>query len=329
VGESDVYLKILFCGMCHSDIHQVKNEWLNSNYPMVPGHEIVGIIEKIGSNVTKFKPGDRGAIGCMVNSCGSCKHCSVDDEQYCPKCVFTYNGKDVDGSITQGGYSSHVVCNEKFVLKFPDNLPLDRGAPLLCAGITVFSPMKYYGLDKEGQKLAVVGLGGLGHMAVKMGKAFGMHVTVISTHDGKKEDAMTNLGADDFIVSKDEKAMAAAQGKFNGIVDTVSAEHDFGMYVSLLDTNGKYVVVGAPPEPFHVSSFSLLFKRITLGGSLIGGIKETQDMLDFCGEKNIVSDIERVPMSYVNTAMERMLRGDVKYRFVIDVEGTIEESMKA
>ncbi|KAI8104792.1 hypothetical protein M9434_003344 [Picochlorum sp. BPE23] len=319
VGADDVHLKILYCGMCHSDLHQVRGEWGNSTFPMVPGHEITGVVEKVGSNVTKFKVGDKAAVGCMVNSCGSCKHCVVDCEQYCPKCIFTYNAKDVDGTTTQGGYSTHVVVNERFVLKFPENLPLDAGAPLLCAGITVYSPMKYFGLDKEGLRLAVVGLGGLGHMAVKIGKAMGMHVTVVSTHDGKKSIAMEGLGADSFLVSKDEVAMQEAAGTFDGIIDTVSAKHDFGMYCSLLDTNGKYVVVGAPPEPFDVNVFGLLFKRITLGGSLIGGIKETQEMLDFCSAKNIVADIEKVPMDYVNTAMERMLAGDVKFRFVLDL----------
>jgi D-arabinose 1-dehydrogenase-like Zn-dependent alcohol dehydrogenase len=320
VGDDDVHLKVLFCGMCHSDIHQVKGEWNNSTWPMIPGHEITGIVEKVGSNVTKFKPGDKCAVGCMVNSCQSCKQCTEHHcEQYCPQCVFTYNGKDFDGSMTMGGYSTHMVVNEKFVLRFPDNLPMDAGAPLLCAGITVYSPMKHYGLDKEGLKLAVIGLGGLGHMAVKLGKAMGMHVTVVSTHDGKKADAMERLGADAFLVSSDPGAMAAAQGTFDGLIDTVSAKHDFGFYCSLLDTNGKYILVGVPPEPFQVGAFSLLGKRITFGGSLIGGIKETQEMLDLCGAKNIVAEIEKVPMDYVNTAFERMMAGDVKYRFVLDL----------
>lgn len=315
--------------MCHSDLHQVRNEWGNSTFPMVPGHEIVGIVEKVGENVTKFKPGDKGAIGCLVNSCGDCKYCAADTEQYCPKMVFTYNGTDVDGTATQGGYSSFVVCNDKFVLRFPDTIPMDAGAPLLCAGITVYSPMNYYGLNKAGQRLAVIGLGGLGHMAVKFGKAFGMHVTVVSRSDSKKEDAVSRLGADAFLVSKDADAMAAAAGTFDGIIDTVSAKHDFGEYVGLLDANGKYVVVGAPPDPFQVSAFSLLFRRITLGGSLIGGIKETQEMLDFCAEKKIACEIEKIPMKMVNEALDRMEKGDVKYRFVIDIENTMEEAMKA
>jgi D-arabinose 1-dehydrogenase-like Zn-dependent alcohol dehydrogenase len=320
VGDDDVHMKILYCGMCHSDIHQIRGEWSNSMYPMIPGHEITGIVEKVGKNVTKFKEGDKAAVGCMVNSCGSCKQCSVHHcEQFCPKAVWTYNSKDVDGSVTMGGYSTHVVVNEKFVLQFPDNLPMDAGAPLLCAGITTWSPMKHYGLDKEGMRIGIVGLGGLGHMAVKLAKAFGMHVTVISTSGGKKADALENLGADAFLVSTDAEAMASAQGTLDGIIDTVAMKHDFNIYCSLLDTNGKYVVVGLQPEPIELASFSLVFKRIAFGGSLIGGIKETQEMLDFCGEKNIVADIEKISMDYVNTANERMIRGDVKYRFVLDL----------
>lgn len=329
VGPNDIHLSIKYAGMCHSDLHQIKNEWGNSSFPMVPGHEIVGIVSEVGANVTKFKVGDKAAIGCMVNSCGDCKFCAADTEQYCPKCIFTYNGTDVDGSATQGGYSSHIICNEKFVLKFPDNIPMDTGAPLLCAGITVYSPMKYYGLDKPELKLGVVGLGGLGHMAVKIGKAFGMHVTVFSTHDGKREAALRDLGADAFVVSSDEKEMEALTGTLDGMIDTASSGHTISSFINLMATNGKYVLVGAPPEPYQVSAFPLLFKRVLVGGSLIGGIKETQEMLDFCSEKNIACTIEKIPMSYVNTAMERMLKGDVKYRFVIDVEGTIEQSMEA
>jgi D-arabinose 1-dehydrogenase-like Zn-dependent alcohol dehydrogenase len=321
VGDSDVHIKILFCGMCHSDIHQVRGEWNNSTFPMVPGHEIVGVVEKVGKHVTKFVVGDRGAVGCLVNSCGSCAQCTVHkSEQYCPKPIWTYNSTDVDGTSTMGGYSTHVVVNEKFALKFPDNLPMDAGAPLLCAGITTYSPMKYYGLDKPGLRLGVVGLGGLGHMAVKFGKAFGMHVTVISTSEGKRKDAVDHLGADAFLVSKDDAQMAAAAKTLDGIVDTVAIDHDFNLYANLLDTNGKYVVVGLQPEPIKLGAFSLIGKRISFGGSLIGGIQETQEMLDFCSAKNIVSDIEKVPMEYANEAFERMIKSDVKYRFVLDLE---------
>lgn len=291
---------------------------------MVPGHEIVGTVTEVGSNVTDLKAGDAGAIGCMVGSCGSCRECANDIEQFCNGCIFTYNGKDVDGTITQGGYSAFIIAKRKFVLRFPDNLPQDAGAPLLCAGITVYSPMKYYGLDKPGMKLGVVGLGGLGHCCVKFGKAFGMEVTVISTSPSKKEDACGRLGADNFIVSKNEDEMAAAASTLDGIIDTVSAKHDLMPYLSLLRPSGKFVCVGAPPEPYEVSAFALLMRRLLVGGSLIGGIKETQEMLDFCAEKGVVCDIERIPMEYVNTAMERLEKADVKFRFVIDVAGTLD-----
>lgn len=286
---------------------------------MIPGHEIVGEVVEVGSAVTDIKAGERGAIGCMVGSCGDCRECNADLEQFCPKCVFTYNGVDSDGKPTQGGYSAFIVAPRRFVLRFPESLPMDAGAPLLCAGITVYSPMRYYGIDKPGMRLGVVGLGGLGHMAVKFGKAFGMHVTVISTSPNKKEEAMSRLGADAFIVSKNEEEMQAAAGSLDGIIDTVSAMHDLQAYVALLRASGKYVCVGAPPEPYQISAFALLMRRILVGGSLIGGIKETQEMLDFCAEHNVVSDIEKIPMSYANEAMERLLKADVKYRFVLDL----------
>jgi 8-hydroxygeraniol dehydrogenase len=286
---------------------------------MVPGHEIVGEIIEVGSNVSNFKIGQRGAIGCMVGSCGTCRECKADTEQYCPKVVYTYNGVDEYGTPTQGGYSAFIVAPQKFVLRFPDNLDMQAGAPLLCAGITVYSPMKYYGLDKPGMHIGVVGLGGLGHMAVKFAKAFGMDVTVISTSAAKKEEACGRLGADHFIVSKITEEMEAAAGSLDGIIDTVSAMHDLQAYVALLRASGKYVCVGAPPEPYQISAFALLMRRILVGGSAIGGIKETQEMLDFCAEKNITSDVEVIPMSYVNTAMERLHKADVRYRFVIDM----------
>jgi D-arabinose 1-dehydrogenase-like Zn-dependent alcohol dehydrogenase len=286
---------------------------------MVPGHEIVGEIVEVGSNVSDLTVGTRGAIGCMVGSCGSCRECKADTEQYCQKVVFTYNGVDEHGTPTQGGYSAFIVAPRKFVLRFPDSLDMQAGAPLLCAGVTVYSPMKYYGLDKPGLRLGVVGLGGLGHMAVKLGKAMGMDVTVISTSIKKKEEACDRLGADHFIVSKNEEEMKAAAGSLDGIIDTVSAMHDLQSYVALLRTSGKYVCVGAPPEPYQIHAFALLARRILVGGSAIGSIKETQEMLDFCAEKNITSDVEVIPMSYVNEAMERLVKADVRYRFVIDM----------
>jgi D-arabinose 1-dehydrogenase-like Zn-dependent alcohol dehydrogenase len=330
VGPNDVKLKIAYCGICHSDLHLIKNEWGNSQFPMVPGHEIVGTVTELGSSVSDLKIGDKVAIGCLTNSCRECRQCKADSEQYCPGMEFTYNGKEKGtGQPTQGGYSSHIVADRHFVLRFPDNLAMDAGAPLLCAGITVYSPMKYYGLDKPGQRIGVVGLGGLGHMAVKFAKAFGQEVVVISTSPAKKEEACGRLGADKFLVSKNAEEMAAAAATLDGIIDTVSGPHELMPYLSLLGVSGKYVCLGAPTEPYQVSAFPLLFSRISVGGSLIGGIKETQEMLDFCSQKNIVCDIERIPVSYVNEAMERLVKSDVRYRFVLDIEGTLEESAAA
>ncbi|KAK9815314.1 hypothetical protein WJX72_001551 [[Myrmecia] bisecta] len=326
VGPADIRIQIAFCGICHSDLHQVKNEWKGSKYPMVPGHEIVGIVTQVGNEVTGFKVGQRVGVGCMVNSCQNCEACRDHDEQYCAGCVLTYNSKDQDGTTAQGGYSSHVVVNHKFVLHVPENLPLDAAAPLLCAGITTYSPLKHYGLDKAGMKLGVVGLGGLGHMAVKLAKAMGMEVTVISTSPNKEKEAREGLGADHFIVSKDDDAMTKAIKTLDGIIDTVSAQHPVTPLLALLKRNGKIVMVGAPPEPLEFNSFSLLAGRLTIGGSMIGGIKETQEMLDFCGKHNITCDIEKIDMDYVNTAMERLIKNDVHYRFVIDVQKSLVAS---
>lgn len=328
VGPDDVLLKVLYCGICHTDLHQIRNEWGGTTYPIVPGHEIAGVVEQVGKNVTEFKAGDKAAIGCMVNSCRTCKQCKKFNEQYCPKFIATYNGTDVDGTMTYGGYSTAVVCNKDFVLRFPENLAQDAGAPLLCAGITVYSPMKHFGLDKPGMKIAVVGLGGLGHMAVKFGKSFGAHVTVVSRSDKKKDDAMKLLGADDFLVSEDEQQMKEAFGKFDGIIDTVSAKHDLSKYAKILGVDGKYVFVGVPPEPYQIHASELIFKRLSLAGSLIGGIKETQEMLDFCGTHNITCEVEKIKMSDVNEAMERLAKSDVKYRFVIDIEGSLKDPSK-
>jgi cinnamyl-alcohol dehydrogenase len=267
--------------------------------------------------VTDIAVGTAGAIGCMVNSCGACTDCNDSLEQFCPQRVFTYNAVDKDGKPTQGGYSAFIVANRRFILRFPESLAKDAGAPLLCAGITTYSPMKHYGLDKPGMKIGVVGLGGLGHLAVKFGKAFGCHVTVISHSPNKKDEALNRLGADAFIVSKNVDEMAAAAGSLDGMIDTVSAPHDIQALLSLLKHSSTIVCVGAPPQPYEVSAFALLMRRIAIGGSLIGGIKETQEMLDFCAEKGVVADIETIPMAYVNTAMKRMEKADVRYRFVI------------
>ncbi|KAG2425872.1 hypothetical protein HYH02_014936 [Chlamydomonas schloesseri] len=316
VGPGDVRIQITHCGICHSDLHMVKNEWGNSLYPMVPGHEIVGIVTEVGKGVTKFKPGDRAGVGCMVDSCRTCDYCKPDrsEEQFCKGQLLTYSSKLPDGTVTMGGYSTFIVVREAFTLRLPDNLPLDATAPLLCAGITVYSPMKHFGLDKPGMRLGVVGLGGLGHMAVKIGKGLGLHVTVISTSEAKREEAIKVLGADDFIVSKDAEQMKDAASSLDGIIDTVSAKHDLAALVGLLRVDGRLVLVGVPEQPLDLPSAALIFKRVMVSGSLIGGIRQTQEMLDFCGEKGITASIEKIPIDYINTAYERMLRSDVRYR---------------
>ncbi|CAI5534555.1 unnamed protein product [Closterium sp. Naga37s-1] len=321
VGPKDVRIRITHCGICHSDVHQAKNEWRNSQYPMVPGHEIVGVVEAVGSEVTKVAVGQRAGIGCMVDSCHTCQACVQHVEQFCPERVYTYNQLDPKtGEVTKGGYSSFYVCDQDFVLSIPDKLPSDMAAPLLCAGITVYSPLVYYGVNQPGKRLGVVGLGGLGHMAVKFGKAFGMHVTVLSTSPGKEKEAKDVLGADRFIVTKDADAMKAAVGSLDAIVDTVSAQHELAPYLDLLTFNGKIILVGVPPEPYSLHASQLIGSRKTLAGSLIGGIKETQEMLEFCAEKGVTPMIETIAIQDVNKAYERMVKNDVKYRFVLDIE---------
>ncbi|XP_029127731.1 probable mannitol dehydrogenase [Cajanus cajan] len=325
-GEKDVAFKIQYCGICHSDLHMLKNEWGNSAYPIVPGHEIAGVVTEVGSKVQKFKVGDKVGVGCMVGSCGSCQSCADDLENYCPKMILTYSAKYKDGTITYGGYSDSMVADEHFVVRIPDGIPLDAAAPLLCAGITVYSPLKYYGLDKPGQHLGVVGLGGLGHMAVKFAKALGAKVTVISTSPNKKKEAIENMGADSFVVSREQDQMQAVKGTLDGIIDTVSAVHPLVPLLGLLKSHGKLVMLGAPEKPLELPAFSLLSGRKVVGGSAIGGLKETQEMLDFAAKHGVKPDIEVIPIDYVNTAMERLLKGDVKYRFVIDIENTLKAS---
>ncbi|KAI6694974.1 hypothetical protein NL676_022684 [Syzygium grande] len=325
-GEKDVTFKVLYCGICHSDLHNVKNEWGTTSYPVVPGHEIVGVVTEVGTKVTKCKVGDKVGVGCLVGSCQSCANCKDDLENYCPKMILSYGSKFYDGTITYGGYSDVMVSDEHFVIKIPDNLPLDGVAPLLCAGITVYSPLKYYGLDKAGLHLGVVGLGGLGHMAVKFAKAMGLKVTIISTSPNKKKEAMDHLGADEFLVSRNPEEMQSAMGTMDGIIDTVSAVHALMPLVGLLKTHGKLVLVGAPEKPLELLAMPLLMGRKIVGGSLIGGIKETQEMIDFAAKHDIVSDIELIPMDYVNTAMERLSKADVKYRFVIDIANSLKSS---
>jgi len=319
VGPDDVQIDILFCGVCHSDLHQVKNEWGGSQYPMVPGHEIVGKVLSVGSNVTKFKVGDLAGVGVMVDSCKTCKTCAQNLEQYCEEgFVGTYNNKERNSdNTTMGGYSTKIVVDEYYTFKISPTLPLAAVAPLLCAGITTYSPLVYAGV-KKGMKVAVVGLGGLGHMGVKFAVSFGAEVTVISTSPSKEADAK-KLGATHFLVSTDKEAMSKYNSYFDVILDAISANHDYTTYLNLLGIDGKLMVVGLPIESPKVQPFSLVTNRRSVIGSCIGGMKETQEMLDYCAEHNIVSEIEVIPMQKINEAYDRMLKGDVKYRFVIDL----------
>ncbi len=319
--EHDVQIEILFCGICHSDLHQVRNEWSNvmpTVYPCVPGHEIVGRVAKVGSSVTRYKPGDIAAVGCMVDSDRTCPECQAGLEQFCPNVTLTYNAPDKHlGGVTYGGYSDSIVVDERFVLKVPSNLDLAGTAPLLCAGITTYSPMRHWGVTK-GKKVGVVGLGGLGHMGVKFAHALGAHVVVFTTSPGKKEDAH-RLGADEVVVSRNADEMQKHAGSFDFILDAVSADHDINAYIQLLRRDGNITMVGAPEKPLAVPVFGLIFKRCSLSGSPIGGIPETQEMLDFCSAHKLTADVEVIPMQKVNEAYDRLLKGDVKYRFSIDM----------
>ena len=320
LGAQDVLIEILYCGVCHSDIHQARNEWGNSIYPMVPGHEIVGRITQVGSGVTRFKVGDLGGVGCFVDSCRVCGSCREGVEQYCENhLVATYNGTEKDEKTpTYGGYSNQLVVDENYTLKIPSNLPLEGVAPLLCAGITTYSPLHRFKVG-AGQKVGVVGLGGLGHMGVKLAAAMGAEVTVFSTSQAKEEDAR-KLGAHHFVVTRDPQNLEPLAGKFDFILDTVSAPHDVNMYLNLLGRERVMVLVGGPEKPLEVAAFSLITNGRTLAGSMIGGIRETQEMLDFCAEKKIVSDVEVIPISQINEAYERTIKSDVRYRFVIDMK---------
>lgn len=318
VGPHDIQIEIQYCGVCHSDLHQIKNDWFPGVFPMVPGHEIVGKIVKVGDHVKGFKVGDLAGVGCMVDSCQVCENCKDGLEQYClDGNTQTYNNLDRSGVPTYGGYSNTIVAREEFVLHISDKLSLAATAPLLCAGITTYSPLRHWKVGK-GHKLAVVGLGGLGHMAVKFGVAFGAEVTVLST-SASKEAAAKELGAHHFVVTSDKAQVKAVRNKFDFILDTVSAVHDIDMYQSMLRVNGVQICVGVPPAKLEVAPFSLIGNRRSLAGSGIGGIQETQEMLDFCAEHNIVSDIELIDIKDITAAYERMLKGDVRYRFVIDI----------
>jgi uncharacterized zinc-type alcohol dehydrogenase-like protein len=316
---TDVQMDILFCGVCHSDLHFARNEWGMTVFPIVPGHEIVGKVTAVGSSVTKYKVGDYAGIGCLVDSCRECDNCKHDQEQYCTNgFVFSYGSMERDGSgMTYGGYSKSIVCHEDFVLSISDKLDLAATAPLLCAGITTYSPLRHWKVG-AGMKVGILGLGGLGHMGVKFAVSMGAEVTMLSHSPSKQADA-ERLGAHHFLLTSDEEQVKAVAGTFDFILDTVSAQHDYNMYLGMLRTNGVMVCVGVPPAPTPVHAMSLVFGRHTLAGSLIGGIAETQEMLDYCAEHNIVSDIEMIKMDEINDAYERLLKGDVRYRFVIDM----------
>jgi alcohol dehydrogenase (NADP+) len=318
-GPHDVQIQILYCGICHTDLHFARNEWQGTIYPCVPGHEIVGQVVKTGAQVRNFKEGDLAGVGCMVDSCRTCENCRENLEQFCLNgATFTYNSPDKhNGGITYGGYSESIVADEAFVLRMPKNLNLPASAPLLCAGITTYSPLRYHKAGK-GQQVGIVGLGGLGHMGVKLAKAFGAHVVVFTTSAGKTQDAL-RLGADEVVVSRNEEEMKKNLNRFHFILDTVAAKHDINAYLVLLKRDGTLAQVGVPPEPLSLQVASLIFGRRNFTGSLIGGIKETQEMLDFCGDHNIASDIELIPIQKINEAYERLLKSDVKYRFVIDM----------
>jgi uncharacterized zinc-type alcohol dehydrogenase-like protein len=320
-SENDVQIEVLYCGICHSDLHQVRNEWkevMPTVYPCVPGHEIVGRVTKVGSAVKKFKSGDLAAVGCMVDSDGTCPECKAGLEQFCPNVTLTYNLPDKHlGGVTYGGYSDSIVVDQRFVLRVPSNLNLAGAAPLLCAGITTYSPLRHHDIGK-GKKVGVVGLGGLGHMGVKIAHALEAHVVVFTTSPKKKEDAL-RLGADEVVISRDANEMQKHVESFDFILDAVSAHHDINAYINLLRRDGNITLVGAPEKPLAVPAFGLIMRRRSLSGSPIGGVAETQEMLDFCGQHNLTADVEVIPIQKVNEAYERMLKSDVKYRFSIDM----------
>ena len=324
LGAKDVLIEIKFCGVCHSDIHQARNEWGNSKYPMVPGHEIVGRVARTGAEVSKFKEGDYAGVGCFVDSCGECENCAQDVEQFCMvHCSQTYNSTEMDKKTpTFGGYSSQIVVDEDYALKIRETENLAGVAPLLCAGITTYSPLRKFNVG-EGQKVGIVGLGGLGHMGVKLAVSMGAEVTVFSTSPSKEQDAK-KLGAHNFVVTREPENMKPLAGKFDFILDCVSADHDLNMYLNLLKLNGAMVIVGIPDKPAEVYAFSLIGNNRILAGSGIGGIKETQEMLDYCAEKGITSDVEIISIKDIESAYERTIKGDVRYRFVIDLQSLNE-----
>ncbi|XP_047333193.1 cinnamyl alcohol dehydrogenase 1 [Impatiens glandulifera] len=321
-GPDDVYIKVLCCGICHTDLHQAKNDLGMSSYPMVPGHEVVGKVIEVGSNVTKFKVDDTVGVGCIVGSCRNCHPCKTEKEQYCNKRIWSYNDVYSDGKPTQGGFASEMVTDQKFVVKIPEGMEIEQAAPLLCAAVTVYSPLKHFGLSGSGLKGGILGLGGVGHMGVKIAKAMGHHVTVISSSDRKKEEAMEHLGADEYLVSSDVTRMQEAVDSLDYIIDTIPVFHPLEPYLSLLKLDGKLILMGVINTPLQFISPMVMLGRKSITGSFIGSMKETEEVLEFCRDKNLSSTIETVKMDYINTAMERLEKNDVRYRFVVDVAGS-------
>lgn len=321
-GPEDVYIKVLCCGICHSDLHQIKNDLGMSHYPMVPGHEVVGEVVEVGSNVTKFTVGDRVGVGLIVGCCRNCNPCKVDEEQYCNKKIWSYNDVYTDGRPTQGGFASNMIADQKFVVKIPEGMASEQAAPLLCAGVTIYSPLKHFGLDKSGLKGGVLGLGGVGHMGVKMAKAMGHHVTVISSSDKKRKEAVEHLGADEYVVSSDEEKMKELADSFDYLIDTIPVVHPLELYLPLLRLNGKLILNGVINTPLQFLSPMVMLGRKSITGSFVGSMKEMEEMLQFCKEKELTSEIEVVKMDYINQAFERLEKNDVRYRFVVDVAGS-------
>ncbi|CAA2972864.1 cinnamyl alcohol dehydrogenase 1 [Olea europaea subsp. europaea] len=321
-GPEDVYVKVISCGICHSDIHQVKNDLGMSNYPMVPGHEVVGEVVEVGSDVTKFRSGEVVGVGCLVGCCGNCHPCKSEIEQYCNKKIWSYNDVYTDGNPTQGGFAGAMVVNQKFVVKIPDGMAPEQASPLLCAGVTVYSPLHHFGLKQSGLRGGILGLGGVGHMGVKIAKAMGHHVTVVSSSDKKKVEALEDLGADEYLVSSDSSRMQELVDSLDYIIDTIPVFHPLEPYLSLLKVDGKLILMGVINTPLQFVTPMVMLGRKMITGSFVGSIKETQEMLEFCKEKGVTSTIEVVKLDYINTAFERLERNDVRYRFVVDVAGS-------
>ncbi|KAL6514205.1 cinnamoyl-Coa reductase [Orobanche hederae] len=318
----DVYLKVMCCGICHTDVHQIKNDLGMSNYPMVPGHEVVGEVMEVGSGVTKFRIGDMVGVGCIVGCCGNCRPCKSDIEQYCNKKIWSYNDVYSDGKPTQGGFAGAMVVHQKFIVKIPDGMAPEQAAPLLCAGVTIYSPLNHFGLKQSGLRGGILGLGGVGHMGVKIAKAMGHHITVISSSDKKREEALDHLGADDYVVSSDAPRMQELADSLDYVIDTVPVFHPLEPYLSLLKVDGKLILMGVINTPLQFVTPMVMLGRKSITGSFVGSMKETEEMLEFCKEKGLSSTIEIVKMDYVNTALERLEKNDVRYRFVVDVAGS-------